>query len=83
MISGILDSFFFFFIVLKGRRGTDNTDNQATNCSAYQKMVFHCSGSKGKAMLAGVCGLAVTESQRRDQGSERNEVGRASRILSI
>lgn len=47
-------------------------DNQAANCSAYQKMVFHCSGSKGKAMPARGCGLAVIGSQRRDQGSERN-----------
>lgn len=60
-----------------GRRGSDN---QAANCSAYQKMVFHCSvyvgsGCFRRQSYPGVCGLAVTGSQWRDQGSERSEGG--------
>lgn len=76
MISEILDSPPLFW-VLMGRRGSDN---QAANCSAYQKMVFHCSvyvgsGCFRRQSYPGVCGLAVTGSQWRDQGSERSEGG--------
>ena len=60
--------------------GRKVSDNQAANCSAYQKMVFHCSVYVGSRRFkrqsnAGVCGLAVTGSQWRDQGSERSEGG--------
>lgn len=63
--------------MLMGRRGSDN---QAADCSAYQKMVFHCrvyagSGWFRRQSEAGVCGLAGTGAQWRDQGSGRSEGG--------
>lgn len=60
--------------------GVRGPDNQAANCSAYQKMVFDCSVDVGSGWFrrqsnAGVCGLARPGSQWRDQGSERSEGG--------